>query len=111
MPANPFNPVLRSIRKRFGFDPMQSPDALLLERFVLSGDESAFSSLVERHGAMVWSTCRRVAGDAHAAEDAFQATWLVLARKARSLKDGGSLPGWLHRVAFRLTLAAKARPA
>src|SRR4051794_26036126 len=107
MPTNPFRPVLLSIRKRFGREVTQSPDALLLERFVLAADEAAFAALVERHGAMVWATCLRVAGDIHRAEDAFQATWLVLSRKAQSLKDGNSLPGWLHRVAFRLSLAAR----
>jgi RNA polymerase sigma factor (sigma-70 family) len=111
MSANPFSLVLRSIRQRFGLDATgASPDALLLERFVRTGDESAFAALVERHGAMVWGVCRRVAGDAHVAEDAFQATWIVLSRKARSVKDGDSLPGWLHRVAYRLSLAARARP-
>jgi RNA polymerase sigma factor (sigma-70 family) len=112
MPANPFRLVLHGIRQRLGLDATgASPDALLLKRFVLADDESAFAALVERHGAMVWGVCRRVAGDAHAAEDAFQATWIVLSRKARSVKDGGSLPGWLHRVGYRLSLAARARPA
>src|SRR5262249_17259321 len=86
-----------------------SPDSLLLERVASSKDEAAFAALVERHGALVWGTCRRVAG-AHA-EDAFQATWLVLARKAGSLRDGAALPCWLHPAAFRLSLAARARPS
>src|SRR5262249_25964193 len=112
MSANPFSPVLRSIRQRLGLDATcASPDALLLERFVLADNESAFAALMERHGAMVWGVCRRVAVRAHAAEDAFQATWIVLSRKARSVKDGGSLPGWLHRVAYRLALAARAKPS
>src|SRR5262245_53362278 len=111
MPANPFRFVLHSIRQRFGFDASgASHDALLLDRFVRAGEEEAFAALVKRHGAMVWGVCRRVAGDAHTAEDAFQATWIVLTRKARSVKDGGSLPGWLYRVAYRLALAARARP-
>src|SRR5262245_34654868 len=112
MSANPFNLVLRSLRQRLGRDAIgASPDAVLLERIVLANDESAFAALVARHGALVWGVCRRVAGDAHVAEDAFQATWIVLSRKARSVKGGGSLPGWLHRVAYRLSLAARVRPA
>jgi RNA polymerase sigma factor (sigma-70 family) len=112
MPANPFTPLLRTIRQSLGLHaPGASPDALLLDRFVRAGDEEAFAALVERHGALVWGVCRWAAGDAHAAEDAFQATWIVLSRKARTLRDGGCLPGWLHRVAHRLALAARARPA
>src|SRR5262245_7269682 len=110
MSANPFEPVLRGIRQMLGLASRQSADDALLQRFALAGDEAAFAALAERHGALVWGTCRRVAGDHHRAEDAFQATWIVLARKARSLQNG-SLPGWLHRVAYRLALAARARPA
>jgi RNA polymerase sigma factor (sigma-70 family) len=107
MPANPFVTIARSVRRRFGPAALEeSADAQLLQRYVASQDEGAFAALVERHGPMVWGTCRRAAGDSHAAEDAFQATWLVLSRKARSIRDGGSLPGWLHRVALRLALAA-----
>jgi RNA polymerase sigma factor (sigma-70 family) len=112
MPANPFRLVLHSLRQRLGLDVAGAPpDALLLDRFMRAGDESAFAALVERHGAMVWGVCRRVTGDAHVAEDAFQATWIVLSRKGRSVKDGGSLPGWLYRVAYRLSLAARVKPA
>src|SRR5436190_24184400 len=77
-------------------------DDCLLDRFRTRGDEAAFEVLVWRHGAMVLATCRRVLGDAHAAEDALQATFLILARKARSVRRGPALAGWLHRVALRV---------
>ena len=112
MSRNPFVPVLHGIRRMLGLDPAdRSVDAQLLDRFALTRDESAFAALVERHATMVWGVCRSITRDAHAAEDAFQATWIVLSRKASSLRDGGSLPGWLHRVAYRLALAARPRPA
>jgi RNA polymerase sigma factor (sigma-70 family) len=85
-------------------------DAQLLARFAdrhQDGAELAFEALVERHGSMVFRVCRGVLGDEHAAEDAFQATFLVLARKAPSLWAKDSLAGWLHGVAHRV--AARAR--
>ena len=85
-------------------------DAQLLARFAdrhEDGAELAFEALVERHGSMVFRVCRGVLGDEHAAEDAFQATFLVLARKARSLWVKDSLASWLHGVAHRV--AARAR--
>ncbi|HEY7427618.1 MAG TPA: sigma-70 family RNA polymerase sigma factor, partial [Gemmataceae bacterium] len=84
-------------------------DAVLLERFVHHHDEAAFAALVARHGAMVLQSCRRVLGDAHEAEDAFQASFLVLARKARSLKQPEALPGWLYGVARRVALKARTK--
>ncbi len=111
MPANPFVPVMEQIRKRFGLESPSCADTQLLERYVLSGEDCAFTALVERHAPLVWGVCRRVAREEHAAEDAFQATWIVLARKAGSLRDGRALPAWLHRVAFRLALAARGRAA
>jgi len=81
-------------------------DARLLERFAADRDEAAFAALVDRHGPMVRAVCRGVARCPHAAEDAFQATFLVLARKAGSLRPGGSLAGWLHRVAGRVAVRA-----
>jgi len=82
-------------------------DAVLLERFVQQRDESAFAALVSRHGALVLLTCRRILGDVHEAEDAFQATFLVLARKAHALRQAGALPGFLHSVARRIALKTR----
>ena len=76
-------------------------DGELLRRYAASRDESAFAALVARHGPMVAATCRAVLRDHHDAEDAFQATFLVLARKAGSIRAGDALGGWLHRVAYR----------
>jgi RNA polymerase sigma factor (sigma-70 family) len=71
--------------------------------------ESAFAALVDRHGAMVWGVCHRVLGDAHEAEDAFQATFLVLVRKAGSVRVDGSLGRWLYGVAHRVAVRARSR--
>ena len=79
-------------------------DGQLLERFATDVDEVAelaFSALVERHEAMVWRVCLAIVRDEHEAEDAFQATFLVLVRKARSLWVRDSLGPWLHQVASR----------
>jgi RNA polymerase sigma factor (sigma-70 family) len=77
-------------------------DERLLGRFVASGDPSAFELMVWRHGTLVYGTCRRILGDAHSAEDAFQATFLALARKPHAVRSGAALAGWLHRVAVRI---------
>src|SRR6516165_3516083 len=79
-------------------------DGQLLERFTTCTGEAAelaFTSLVERHGPMVLRVCRGALRDDHAAMDAFQATFLVLIRKSRSLWIRDSLGPWLHRVACR----------
>jgi RNA polymerase sigma factor (sigma-70 family) len=75
------------------------PDAELLRRFHHGGDLAAFELLVYRHGRAVWGACRRIAGNHHAAEDAFQATFLALAQRAGRVHS--SVPAWLHRVAVR----------
>src|SRR5262249_11379095 len=87
------------------------PDTDLLERFAAVRDEAAFELLAWRHGPMVLGVCRRVLGDFHEAEDAFQATFLVLARKAASAARHRSAGGWLHTVAYRVALRARARRA
>ena len=89
-------------------------DEELLERFVAGGEEAAeaaFTALVDRHGTMVLGVCRRVLGNRHSAEDAFQATFLVLARKAPAIARREQLASWLHGVARRAALDARARAA
>jgi RNA polymerase sigma factor (sigma-70 family) len=89
----------------------QWSDAELLHRFAHgagdAGAEAAFAALVGRHGPMVRGVGRRVLNDPHAADDAFQATFLTLARKAGRLGDVESLGGWLYRVALRVALKAR----
>ena len=103
--------VLRQFRQLFSLGAVgQTTDAQLLAQFLArqdAGAEVAFEVLVERHGPMVLRVCRGVLRDEHAAEDAFQATFLVLARKARSIWVKDSLASWLHGVAQRV--ASKAR--
>lgn len=82
-------------------------DRELLARFVASGDDDAFAVLVDRHGPLVRSVCARVLGDAHATDDAFQATFLLLARKAGSLANADAVSSWLFGVARRVSLAAR----
>jgi RNA polymerase sigma factor (sigma-70 family) len=81
-------------------------DAQLLARYSDSKDEAAFEALVARHGPMVLTICRAVLRGEHDVEDAFQATFLVLARKASSIRTGDTLAGWLHRVAYRASVQA-----
>ena len=81
-------------------------DGQLLARYAASNDGPAFAALVARHGPMVLATCRAVLRHEHDVEDAFQATFLVLARKAPSVRAGDALGGWLHRVAYRVAVQA-----
>ena len=83
-------------------------DSQLLAEFGRSRNAASFNLLVARYGPIVWSVCRRLTGDPHAAEDAFQATFLVLARKADSLRPLHSAGGWLHRTAVHIALKARA---
>ncbi len=82
-------------------------DAVLLARFRTGRDPAAFAALVHRHGPMVLRVCRRLLGSVHDAEDAFQATFLVLARRAGHLQPGRPLAAWLHGVAHRVGLEAR----
>ncbi len=84
-------------------------DGQLLDRFVGQRDQAAFELLLWRHGAMVLNVCWRVLRQAQEVEDAFQATFLTLARKAPSIARREAVVSWLYRVAFRVALAAKAR--
>src|SRR5262249_38273000 len=106
--GGPMTQLLRLIR---GAVPGAGTDWDLLDRFTRSRDEEAFALIVGRYGPGVWSACRRLVG--RDAEDAFQAVFLTLARKAGSVR--GSLPAWLHevvrRVAANLRRAARRRAA
>jgi RNA polymerase sigma factor (sigma-70 family) len=86
-----------------------TPDAELLDRFLAQRDASAFETLVWRHGPKVLGLCRRVLHHEQDAEDAFQAVFLVLVRKARSIGKRQAVGPWLYRVAFRIALRAKMR--
>ena len=86
-------------------------DGQLLDRFVERRDASAFEAIVERYGPLVWGVCRRVLRDHHDAEDAFQATFLVLARKAASVMPREKLGNWLYGVAFQTAMKARATRA
>ncbi|MDB5305807.1 MAG: sigE 15 [Gemmataceae bacterium] len=87
--------------------PVDEPDTLLLARFARTRDEPAFAELVRRHGPMVFAVCRRVLGQDQDAEDACQAAFLVLARRAGAVCIRGSVGDWLHGVARRTALAVR----
>src|SRR5438270_11636112 len=102
--------LVRTARLRVAPGTEAVADDALLGRWVEQADQSAFELLLRRHGPMVWETCRRVLRHEQEAEDAFQAVFLTLARKAAGIRRAPCLAGWLYRVAYRCALAARARP-
>src|SRR5437016_2066128 len=112
MAAGQMNEVLRHLR-RIGLqrDGAGLTDGQLLERFLAQREEAAFEALVRRHGPMVLGVCRRILGNAHDAEDAFQGTFLVLVRKAAAFTKRETIGNWLHGVAYRTALKARAAAA
>jgi RNA polymerase sigma factor (sigma-70 family) len=108
MVRSPLNNVLHHLRRLLGTESSADlTDAQLVERFVTHKDEAAFAALVERHGPLVLGVCKQVLHDEHSAEDVFQATFLVLARKAGSIRGGQALGSWLYRVAVNLARTAR----
>jgi RNA polymerase sigma factor (sigma-70 family) len=101
-------PTLARKLLRVALKPGDSSDRDLLTRFSSSRDEDAFAELVRRHGRMVLAVARRVTGHQQDAEDAFQATFLVLARRATQIKQPEQLANWLYGVAYRTALEARA---
>jgi len=100
---------LRCVAGPAGRNPMTDGD--LLERFVAEGDPLAFEVLLRRHAPMVLGVCRRVIGSHHDAEDAFQATFLVLVRRAPHIRPPEAVGSWLCGVAYRTALGARSRLA
>ena len=106
------HPVLRFLRSLApGGSGAEVPDEGLLYRFAADHDQAAFTALVRRHGPMVLGVCTRVLGDTAAAEDAFQAAFIVLARRARAVSRPALLANWLYGVAYRTALKARAGAA
>jgi RNA polymerase sigma factor (sigma-70 family) len=104
--------ILPHLRKMVGLrEEAGASDAQLLARFIDQRDEVAFEALVRRHGPMVFGVCRRVLHCEHDAEDAFQAAFLVLVRKAASIRSRELLANWLFGVAYKTALKARALAA
>ena len=109
MTKTPLHAVLRRACALAARRPQrEAGDAELLGRFVARSDEAAFEALLRRHGPMVLRVARRALRSEADAEDVFQATFLLLARKAASIRKRESLASWLHGVARRLALRASA---
>src|SRR5437773_2441467 len=110
MAGGPLHTVIGQLRRLIGHQSgCALSDTQLLENFVSRRDEPSFEVLVWRHGAMVLGLCQRVLRDSHDAEDAFQAAFLVFARKAGSIGKRESVGSWLYKVAYRIALRIRAR--
>src|SRR2546423_15327716 len=101
MVVDPYARTVTRLGQLVGDGTESLPDADLLRRYVAARDEAAFAALVRRHGPMVFGVCRRSLGQVQDAEDAFQATFLVLARKAHTVRSDG-VGRWLYGVAVRV---------
>src|SRR5437763_852348 len=110
MAAGQANRIMHQLRwLAHGCEERARSDGQLLDRFIARRDEAAFAELLRRHGPMVLGVCRRLLGHAQDAEDAFQATFMVLVRKARSVMPRELVGNWLYGVAYRVALEAQAR--
>jgi RNA polymerase sigma factor (sigma-70 family) len=111
MAKSPTADLLRRIHKLARVSDPPHADAQLLQAFVQGRDPAAFAALVERHGPLVLAVARRILHEPHDTEDVLQGTFLVLARKAGSIRKRASLGSWLHGVAYRLAKRARAQSA
>jgi RNA polymerase sigma factor (sigma-70 family) len=112
MATSQVSEVIRHLRRTVLLrDAAVQTDGQLLEGFISRREEAALTVLVQRHGPMVWGVCRRVLHNYHDAEDAFQATFLVLVRKAASIVPREMVVNWLHGVAHQTALKARATAA
>lgn len=107
MKSGPLPAVLEHLRKWTSSEGGALSDAELLARFSVGREEAAFAALMRRHGRMVWSVCRHVLRHEQDAEDAFQATFLVLVRKAGSICKGMAIASWLHATAYHIATRAR----
>jgi RNA polymerase sigma factor (sigma-70 family) len=106
MAAAPLTRVLAHVRSLTGDD---LSDQQLLQRYLGTGDEAAFAALVRRHGPLVLGVCRRVLGSGPDPEDAFQATFIVLAKKAATIRKSAAVGSWLYGVAYRVSVKLRNR--
>src|SRR6201997_4108975 len=112
MATGQMDPGIRHLRRAvLRQDAAGRTDGQLLGSFINQKNEAAFEALVRRHGPMVFGVCLRILRNHHDAEDAFQATFLVLARKASSVRPRERVANWLHGVALRTAMKAKTMTA
>lgn len=112
MAGQPLSAIVRRLRVLAAMSShTDASDQELLERYMRQRDQTAFAALVQRHGPMVRAVCRRLVGQAADADDAFQATFLVLLQRAQCIRKCQSLGSWLHGVAYRVAMRTKNQQA
>lgn len=111
MPSSSLNTVVQHLRAAAGREGAGRTDGDLLTHYLRSRDEDALAALVERHAPMVWGVCRRVLRNPHDAEDAFQATFLILVQKAATVMPREMVANWLYGVAQQTAVRLRATAA